>query len=60
MRKLIDGRKRFKGQLVGVEQNHVKISQEDKTFELPYKEILEAKLLLTEDLFKVAKKGAEG
>ena len=60
MRKLIDGRKRFKGQLLGVEQNHVKISQEDKTFELPYKEILEAKLLLTEDLFKVAKKGAEG
>ena len=60
MRTVIDGRKRFKGQLLGVEQNHVKISLDDETFELPHKEILDAKLLLTEDLFKVAKKGAEG
>ena len=60
MKTLIDGQKRFKGKLLGVEENYVKIRLEDKTFKLPYEEILGAKLLLTEDLFMVAKKGAEG
>ena len=47
-----DGRKRFKGQLLGREKNLVKIRLEDKTFSLPFENIVRAKLLLTEDLFK--------
>ena len=55
-----DGRKRFKGQLLGREDNLVKIRLEEKTFKLPFENIIQAKLLLTEDLFKVVKKRAEG
>lgn len=54
-----DGRKRFKGQLIGREDNLIKIQLEDKTFSLPFENIVRAKLLLTEDLFKVANKRAE-
>ena len=60
MKILIGGRKRFKGNLLGVEEKNVKISLEDGIIKLPYKDIMNAKLLLAEDLFKVAKKGAEG
>ena len=60
MKTLIGGRKRFKGNLLGLEENNVKISLEDGIIKLPYKDIMNAKLLLAEDLFKVAKKGAEG
>ena len=60
MKKLVGGRKRFKGKLLGIEQNSVKINLEDGIIKLPYTGIMNAKLLLTEDLFKVAKKGAEG
>ena len=60
MKTLIGGRKRFKGNLLGLEENNVKISLEDGIIKLPYKDIMNAKLLLAEDLFKVANKGAEG
>jgi len=60
MRAVKDGRKRFKGQLLGVEKNNVKISLENRIFKLPYQDILAAKLILTEELFKVANKGVEG
>ena len=56
----IDGRKKFKGQLLGIEQDLVKIRFDEETHELPVSDIRRAKLLLTEELLKAASQTAKG
>jgi ribosome maturation factor RimP len=46
----IDGRKRFKGKLLGLEAEKVKIEVEGAALALPLEEIEKAKLVLTDDL----------
>jgi ribosome maturation factor RimP len=53
--RLADGRKRFKGELAGVEGDMVAINLEDEEAEtalIPFAWIIEAKLILTDDLMK--------
>jgi ribosome maturation factor RimP len=49
---LIDGRKRFKGELAGVEGDEVLITIEEGTIGLKFDWLTEAKLVLTDDLIK--------
>jgi ribosome maturation factor RimP len=49
---LIDGRKRFKGELAGVEGDEVLINVEEGTIGLKFDWLAEAKLVLTDDLIK--------
>ncbi len=56
----IDGRKRFKGQLLGIERDLVKIRLDEETFELPVLDIRRAKLLLTEELLEATSQTAKG
>ena len=60
MEAAIDGRKKFKGQLLGIEQGLVKIRFNEETHELPVSDIRRAKLLLTEELLKSASQTAKG
>jgi ribosome maturation factor RimP len=48
--RLIDGRKNFKGRLIGLEENVVKISVDDTVMEVPFVDIKRAKLILTDEL----------
>jgi ribosome maturation factor RimP len=53
--RLADGRKRFKGELAGIEGDHVAINLEEEDAEtvlIPFAWIAEAKLILTDDLMK--------
>ncbi len=49
---LIDGRKRFKGVLAGVEGNEVLINIEEGTIGLDFDWLSDAKLILTDDLIR--------
>lgn len=49
---LIDGRRRFKGQLAGIEGNEVLINVEEGTIGLEFEWLSDAKLVLTDDLIK--------
>ena len=49
---LIDGRRRFKGELAGVEGGEVLINVEEGTIGLPFDWLSDAKLVLTDDLIK--------
>jgi ribosome maturation factor RimP len=48
----IDGRKRFKGKLMGLDGDAVKLAVGNDTIGLPYSDIHKAKLVLTDDLIK--------
>jgi ribosome maturation factor RimP len=52
--RLVENRKRFKGRLAGVEDNHVAIDMdgEDETALVPFAWISEAKLVITDELLK--------
>ena len=53
--RLAEGRKRFRGKLAGVEDNNVGIDQEDEadvTVYVPFAWIIEAKLVLSDELLK--------
>ena len=56
--RLAEGRKRFRGKLAGIEDDHVAIDLEgeDETAMIPFAWIIDAKLVLTDDLMK---RGAE-
>ena len=56
----INGRKKFKGQLLGIEQDMVRIRLDEETYELPVSDIRRAKLLLTEELLQAASQTAKG
>ncbi|WGW04294.1 ribosome maturation factor RimP [Tropicibacter oceani] len=49
---LIDGRKRFRGVLAGVENDEVLINIEEGTVGLNYEWLVEAKLIMTDELIK--------
>ena len=49
----IDGRKRFKGKLLGVDgDDNIKIEMEGEVYSLPFGEMNKAKILLTDELLK--------
>ena len=56
----ICGRKKFKGRLLGIEQDLVKIRLDEETYKLPVSDIRRAKLLLTEELLEAASQSAKG
>jgi len=45
-----DGRKRFRGRIMGINKGMISIAGEKDIFELPFQDIQSAKLLLTDDL----------
>jgi ribosome maturation factor RimP len=49
---MIDGRRRFRGELAGVEGHEVLINVEEGTIGLEFDWLSEAKLILTDDLIK--------
>jgi len=49
---MIDGRRRFRGELAGVEGYEVLINVEEGTIGLEFDWLSEAKLILTDDLIK--------
>ncbi len=49
---MIDGRRRFKGALGGVENGAVRIDTQDGSFAIPFAQLSEARLLLTERLIQ--------
>ncbi len=51
----VDGRKRFRGRLLGLEQGHVRIAIADGEAEIPFEDIIAAKLVLTDELIAAAK-----
>ena len=50
----IDGRKRFRGRLIGVDGESVRVRVEGTTYDLPHADIARAKLLLTDELLAAA------
>ena len=50
----IDGRKRFRGQLLGVEDDKVRISTDGDAAMVPFAAIKKAKLILTDELISTA------
>jgi ribosome maturation factor RimP len=56
MSNLIDGRKRFRGRLLGADEGAVRIALEDREVALPLAEVVRAKLVLTDELLAAAQK----
>ncbi len=56
MSNLIDGRKRFRGRLLGADDGAVRIAVEDREVALPLAEVVRAKLVLTDELLAAAQK----
>lgn len=46
----LDGRRRFRGRLLGADDGHVRMTVDDRDVSLPYAAIRNAKLVLTEEL----------
>ena len=60
--RLVEGRKRFRGVLAGVEDGHVDINldgEADNTASIPFEWIAEAKLLITDELIKKGQEAKE-
>ena len=55
----IDGRKRFRGRLIGTAGGNVRVATENGETELPLDAIARAKLVLTDDLLAAARRDAE-
>ncbi len=56
--RLIEGQRRFRGRLLGLEADHVRLALPEGTKEIPLAVIRKAKLVLTDDLIAAAE--AEG
>jgi len=54
--KLVDGRKRFRGRLLGVEGETVRIQTAENIAELPFRDIRRGKLVLTDELMAATDK----
>ncbi len=52
----IDGRRRFRGRLLGLAGDHVRIAVEDGERDVPFDEILHAKLVMNDELLALAGK----
>jgi len=48
----VEGRKRFKGKLVGVKDNFISIIDNDITYEINFDNVSKAKLVLTDELWE--------
>ncbi|MDA0662547.1 MAG: ribosome maturation factor RimP [Proteobacteria bacterium] len=57
LRRLIDGRRRFRGKLAGLDNDTVRIDVDGTVVELPFAEIDRAKLILTDELLALAGAG---
>ncbi|MEP1229121.1 MAG: ribosome maturation factor RimP [Litorimonas sp.] len=60
--RLVEGQKRFRGVLAGIDGNDVDINldgESDSTASIPFDWIAEAKLLITDDLIKAGQKAKE-
>jgi ribosome maturation factor RimP len=55
-----DGRKRFRGKLVGMEGDDVALDVEGERVAVPLAEVLRAKLLLTDELIKAVRDAQQG
>jgi ribosome maturation factor RimP len=51
---LVEGRKKFKGKLLGIEDDKISIRVKEETYALPFGDIRRAKLLLTQELLDAA------
>jgi ribosome maturation factor RimP len=54
--RMIDGRKRFRGRVLGVTDDAVRVALPDAEVALPFADIVTAKLLLTDELLAAAAK----
>ncbi len=54
MKEPVDGRRRFSGRILGADDTHVRVLVDTGEVELPFVEILRAKLMLTDDLIAAA------
>lgn len=54
-----DGRRRFKGRLLGRDGDSVRIAADDGEWQLPFAEIEKAKLVMTDELMQAAQKAAD-
>jgi ribosome maturation factor RimP len=52
----VEGRRRFRGHLRGIENGRVRVETQDGAFEIPYDAIQRAKLILTQELIDAATK----
>jgi ribosome maturation factor RimP len=52
----VEGRRRFRGHLRGIEDGRVRVETQDGAFEIPYDAIQRAKLILTQELIDAATK----
>jgi ribosome maturation factor RimP len=59
MANLIDGRKRFRGRLLGVADDAVRVALADREVALPLADVVRAKLVLTDELLAAARKQQE-
>jgi len=59
--RMVEGRKRFRGILAGIEGNNVDIDldNEDDTAQIPFEWISEAKLLITDELIKAGQEAKD-
>ena len=55
----VDGRKRFRGKLAGVEEGCVRIAVRDDTFVVPFEDVHSAKLVLTDELIAASRPGRD-
>lgn len=54
---MLDGRKRFQGKLIGMENNSIRIHIDGEDYAIPYEQVDTAKLVLTDDLIDAAQAG---
>lgn len=54
-----EGQRRFRGQLLGVDGDNVKLSANGEEKLLPHAEILKSKLVITDELLKTAQQGGK-
>lgn len=55
---MIDGRKRFSGKLLGVDGDTIRLEHDGVAVDLPFAEIRNAKLILTDELIAAAQAGS--
>ncbi len=54
-----NGKRRFRGQLLGIEGDNVRLLAEGEEVQLSYVDILRSKLVITDELIKAAQKGGK-
>jgi len=57
LHRMLNGRKRFNGKLLGVEDGDIRLDQDGEVLSLPFADIRAAKLILTDELLAAAQAG---